>query len=88
VYRRPNPDRFHVRGYIEEGTTTTPFDMTVLNRISRYDLAIEALRRAPRVSSRAPDVIARFERKLIEHSAYIRAHGRDMPEILDWRWSP
>jgi xylulose-5-phosphate/fructose-6-phosphate phosphoketolase len=88
VYRRPNPDRFHVRGYIEEGTTTTPFDMTVLNRISRYDLAIEALRRAPRVSSQAPDVIARFERKLTEHSAYIRAHGRDMPEILDWRWSP
>jgi xylulose-5-phosphate/fructose-6-phosphate phosphoketolase len=88
VYRRPNPDRFHVRGYIEEGTTTTPFDMTVVNRISRYDLAIEALRRSPRVRSQAPEVISRFEQKLSEHSAYIRAHGRDMPEIVDWRWSP
>jgi xylulose-5-phosphate/fructose-6-phosphate phosphoketolase len=88
IYRRPNPERFHVRGYIEEGTTTTPFDMTVVNRMSRYDLAIEALRRSPRLRSRAANPIGVFERKLTEHSAYIRAEGRDSPEILDWRWVP
>ena len=88
VYRRPNPDRFHVRGYLEQGTTTTPFDMTVVNRMSRYDLAIEALRRSSRLGSRANEAIARFERKLTDHSAYIRAHGRDMPEVMDWRWEP
>ncbi|MFZ0891198.1 MAG: phosphoketolase family protein [Thermoplasmata archaeon] len=88
IYRRPNPERFHVRGYMEEGTTTTPFDMTVVNRMSRYDLAIEALRRATRLRSRASDVIQTFERKLTEHRAYIRAEGRDMPEVLNWRWSP
>jgi xylulose-5-phosphate/fructose-6-phosphate phosphoketolase len=88
VYRRPNPDRFHVRGYLEQGTTTTPFDMTVVNRMSRYDLAIEALRRTSRLGSRANEAIARFERKLTDHSAYIRAHGRDMPEVMDWRWEP
>ncbi|MGA8303522.1 MAG: phosphoketolase family protein [Thermoplasmata archaeon] len=87
IYRRPNPERFHVRGYMEEGTTTTPFDMTVVNRMSRYDLAIEALRRSPRLRSEASDVIAGFERKLTEHAAYIREHGRDMPEVLDWRWT-
>jgi xylulose-5-phosphate/fructose-6-phosphate phosphoketolase len=87
VYRRPNPDRFHVHGYIEQGTTTTPFDMTVVNRLSRYHLAIEALRRSPRLRSRASDVIGQFERKLSEHSAYIRTHGKDMPEVLNWRWS-
>jgi xylulose-5-phosphate/fructose-6-phosphate phosphoketolase len=87
IYHRPNPDRFHVRGYVEQGTTTTPFDMTVLNRMSRYDLAIEALRRAPRLRSRSSEAIARFERKLTEHSAFIRAEGRDMDEILNWRWS-
>jgi xylulose-5-phosphate/fructose-6-phosphate phosphoketolase len=88
IYRRPNPGRFHVRGYIEEGTTTTPFDMTVLNRMSRYDLAIEALRRSPRLGSRASDAIGVFERKLTEHAAYIRAEGRDLPEVVDWRWTP
>jgi xylulose-5-phosphate/fructose-6-phosphate phosphoketolase len=87
TYRRPNPDRFHVRGYMEEGTTTTPFDMTVVNRMSRYDLAIEALRRSSRLRSQASDVIGRFERKLTEHAAYIRDHGRDMPEVVDWRWN-
>ncbi|MGI0129984.1 MAG: phosphoketolase, partial [Thermoplasmata archaeon] len=87
LYRRPNPERFHVRGYIEEGTTTTPFDMTVVNRVSRYHLAIEALRRTSRLRSEASDVIERFERKLTEHAAYIRENGRDMPEVLDWQWT-
>lgn len=87
IYRRSNPERFHVRGYGEHGTTTTSFDMTVLNRMSRYDLAIEALRRSPRLRGQVSDAVGRFERKLAEHSAYIRLHGQDMDEILNWRWS-
>lgn len=87
IYRRPNATRFHVRGYLEEGTTTTPFDMTVVNRMSRYHLAIEALHRATRLRSEAADVIQKFEKKLAEHRAYIVKYDRDMPEVLDWRWS-
>jgi xylulose-5-phosphate/fructose-6-phosphate phosphoketolase len=79
IHHRPDPQRFHVRGYIEEGTTTTPFDMTVLNRMSRYDLAIEALRRTGR-----SDRSAVFEHKLEEHRRYIREHDEDMPEVQDW----
>ena len=82
IHHRPSPQRFHVRGYMEEGTTTTPFDMTVLNRMSRYDLAIEALRRTGRA-----DRTAVFEQKLAEHRRYIREHGEDMPEVQDWRWA-
>ncbi len=82
LHHRPYPQRFHVRGYVEEGTTTTPFDMTVLNRMSRYDLAIEALRRAGRGEETTV-----FERKLDEHRRYIREHDEDMPEVQEWRWS-
>ena len=82
IHHRPNPQRFHVRGYIEEGTTTTPFDMTVLNGMSRYDLAIQALRRTGR-----SDRTAVFEQKLEEHRSYIREHDGDVPEVQDWRWS-
>ncbi|MFL5576019.1 MAG: phosphoketolase [Gemmatimonadaceae bacterium] len=82
LHHRPNPQRFHVRGYVEEGTTTTPFDMTVLNGMSRYDLAIAALARAGR-----EDAIPVFERKLREHRAYIVEHDEDMPEVQEWRWS-
>jgi xylulose-5-phosphate/fructose-6-phosphate phosphoketolase len=86
IYRRPNPTRFHVRGYMEEGTTTTPFDMTVLNHMSRYDLAIAALQRTTRLRSKVADAIQTFQRKLVEHHAYIIANGRDSPQILEWRW--
>jgi len=82
IHHRPYPQRFHVRGYMEEGTTTTPFDMLVLNRMSRFDLAIEALTRAGRTEG-----IAHLEAKLDEHRAYIVANGEDMPEIQQWRWS-
>ncbi|HEY9515348.1 MAG TPA: phosphoketolase family protein [Gemmatimonadaceae bacterium] len=82
IHHREDPQRFHVRGYAEEGTTTTPFDMTVLNRMSRYHLAIEALRRAGRGEKTAV-----FERKLDEHWRYIREHDEDMPEVQNWRWS-
>jgi len=67
---------------MEEGTTTTPFDMLVLNRMSRYDLAIEALRRTGRT-----DGIAQLEAKLHEHRAYIEANGEDMPDVVHWKWS-
>jgi xylulose-5-phosphate/fructose-6-phosphate phosphoketolase len=82
LHHRTSPQRFHVRGYVEEGTTTTPFDMTVLNRVSRYDLAIEALHR-----TRRDDIIPIFERKLRAHHAYIREHDEDMPEVQEWHWS-
>ena len=86
IYKRANPQRFHVRGYVEEGTTTTPFDMLVRNQTSRYHLVIEALRRASGVSSRAAPIIERYERKLREHRRFIEENGVDPPEIRDWSW--
>jgi xylulose-5-phosphate/fructose-6-phosphate phosphoketolase len=88
LFSRPQPHRFHVFGYREEGTTTTPFDMTVRNGISRFQLAIEALRRAPRVASLASDAIDAYERSLREHRTYIETHGDDPESISGWRWSP
>jgi xylulose-5-phosphate/fructose-6-phosphate phosphoketolase len=86
IYKRAEPQRFHVRGYIEEGTTTTPFDMLVRNQISRYHLVIEALRRAAGDSPRAASLIERYEEKLREHRRFIEAEGIDPPEIRDWSW--
>ena len=86
TYRRTNHDNIHVRGFIEEGTTTTPFDMTVLNELDRYHLALEAIARVPGLAEKVPEVIARFRGKLEEHRAYVREHGEDMPEVRDWRW--
>ncbi|MFN2149003.1 MAG: phosphoketolase [Anaerolineales bacterium] len=86
VHGRPNPARFHVRGYIEEGTTTTPFDMVVQNRISRYHLAIEALRRSNMPEEPAAEIIEQFEAKLNEHELYIKDHLEDMPEVRQWTW--
>jgi xylulose-5-phosphate/fructose-6-phosphate phosphoketolase len=82
LHHRPNPERFHVRGYMEEGTTTTPFDMTVLNGMSRYQLAIEALRLAGRDERAGP-----FEAALRRHREYISEHDQDMPEVQGWRWT-
>lgn len=87
AYKRPNAERFHVRGYVEEGTTTTPFDMVVCNGMSRYHLAIEALHRVGRLQSESGDLIEYFKRKLEEHAHYVRANGEDMPDIRDWAWS-
>jgi xylulose-5-phosphate/fructose-6-phosphate phosphoketolase len=89
VYKRANPQRFHVRGYVEEGTTTTPFDMLVRNGTSRYQLVIEALRRVhPRsgLPARQAAIVERYKRKLREHRAYIERYGVDPPEITDWDW--
>ncbi|WP_143310902.1 phosphoketolase family protein [Chitinophaga vietnamensis] len=87
VHGRPRPTRFHARGFMEEGTTTTPFDMTVLNNMSRYHLAIAAVERAAHRYPPAEGVIKFFENKLAEHRHYIREHLEDMPEIRDWHWS-
>jgi xylulose-5-phosphate/fructose-6-phosphate phosphoketolase len=87
VHGRTNAERFHVRGFNEQGTTTTPFDMVVLNGMSRYHLAMEALRRAKRFQEQAPELIVQCEAKLAEHHEYVRAHLEDMPEIRDWVWT-
>ncbi|HEX6626791.1 MAG TPA: phosphoketolase family protein [Gemmatimonadaceae bacterium] len=85
TYRRHNHDNLHVRGYKEEGTTTTPFDMTVLNDMDRFHLAEDALKRC-KLGAEAKPVLDMFREKLRLHTAYIREHGEDMPEIRDWRW--
>jgi xylulose-5-phosphate/fructose-6-phosphate phosphoketolase len=87
VHGRPHAERFHVRGFNEQGTTTTPFDMVVLNGMSRYHLCIEALRRAARVRDRAPTLIAECTARVAEATAYAREHLEDMPEIRDWMWA-
>ncbi len=87
LHGRPNVDRFHVRGFINEGTTTTPFDMVVLNKISRYHLCIEAMRRAPRVRELTPPLIAECDDLLARHKAYVRVHLEDLPEVQEWVWT-
>jgi xylulose-5-phosphate/fructose-6-phosphate phosphoketolase len=87
VHGRANEARFHVRGFNDVGTTTTPFDMVVLNKMSRFHLAIDALKHAPRLRSQASDAIDMFNRKLYEHNVYIREHFQDLPEIRNWSWT-
>jgi xylulose-5-phosphate/fructose-6-phosphate phosphoketolase len=84
LHGRPHADRFHVRGYREEGTTTTPFDMVVLNKMSRFHLAAEALRRSRRAPHDLTGAVAACDRMLEEHSRYVREHFEDMPSIRDW----
>ena len=100
IHRRPEQERFHVRGYVEEGTTTTPFDLLAMNGVSRYNLVIEALRRADvglsKQLSRAsgafavktlPDaerIVGEYEKRLVEHRQFIREHGNDPAELLEW----
>jgi xylulose-5-phosphate/fructose-6-phosphate phosphoketolase len=87
LHGRPNPSRFHVRGYREEGTTTTPFDMVVLNQISRFHLAAEALKRARRKPANAPALLDEFGRALEHHRRYVEEHMEDLPEIRGWTWT-
>ncbi|WP_372735291.1 phosphoketolase [Nocardioides sp.] len=87
TYRRHNHDNLHVRGYKEEGTTTTPFDMTVVNQIDRYNLAIDVIDRVPGLAAHAGQAREWLRDKLIEHHAYVREHGEDLPEVREWRWS-
>jgi xylulose-5-phosphate/fructose-6-phosphate phosphoketolase len=87
LHGRSEASRFHVRGFCEEGTTTTPFDMVVLNGISRFHLCIEALRRSRRPVPNADKLIERCEAELAKHRAYVVEHFEDLPEIRDWRWT-
>lgn len=84
IHGRPEPGRFHVRGFNEQGTTTTPFEMVVLNGMSRYHLSIEAIRRVPRLQDRAPALIGQCRRLIDEAMTYSREHFEDKPEIRDW----
>jgi xylulose-5-phosphate/fructose-6-phosphate phosphoketolase len=86
LHGRPDAQRFHVRGYREEGTTTTPFDMVVLNGMSRFHLAAEALRRTRHPPANAGALIDECEERLRKHHAYVREHLEDMPEIRNWVW--
>ena len=88
TYRRTNHGNLHVRGYKEEGTITTPFDMAVLNDLDRFHLVTDVIDRVPGLAGRAGHVKQRIRDKLIEHRAYITEHGEDMPEIQNWRWRP
>jgi xylulose-5-phosphate/fructose-6-phosphate phosphoketolase len=87
VHGRPGAARFHVRGYNEEGTTTTPFDMVVLNGMSRYHLCLEALRRARRQPAGAWELRQHCQDMLATHRRYVVQHLEDMPEVRDWVWS-
>lgn len=87
IHGRANVARFHVRGFSEEGTTTTPFDMVVRNKMSRYHLCIETMRRAPRVRELTPALIAECDDLLASHDAYVRVHLEDLPEIAEWVWT-
>ena len=86
TYRRTNHDQLHVRGYKEEGTTTTPFDMVVLNDMDRFHLVEDVIRRVPGLLARAGDVLELMRQRRLEHRRYIAVHGEDMPEIQNWRW--
>ncbi|HEX6905101.1 MAG TPA: phosphoketolase family protein [Terriglobales bacterium] len=86
TYRRHNHDNLHVRGYKEEGTTTTPFDMTVLNELDRYHLAGDAVDRVPRLQRVGAHFKQFLRNRLVEHKQYICEHGDDMPEIRNWTW--
>jgi xylulose-5-phosphate/fructose-6-phosphate phosphoketolase len=86
TYRRANHGNLHVRGYKEEGTTTTPFDMTVINDIDRFHLVMDVIDRVPGLRARAAQVTGLIREKLARHREYIQLHGDDMPEIRDWKW--
>jgi len=86
TYRRHNHDNLHVRGYKEEGTTTTPFDMTVMNDLDRFHLAGDVIVRVPGLASTAEHVKLALRNHLIEHKLYVARHGVDMPEIRNWQW--
>lgn len=86
TYRRTNHKNIHVRGYKEEGTTTTPFDMVVLNDLDRFHLVMDVIERVPEIEKTGAHVKQKMRDKIIEHKGYISIHGEDMPEIRDWVW--
>jgi xylulose-5-phosphate/fructose-6-phosphate phosphoketolase len=86
TYRRTNHKNLHVRGYKEEGTTTTPFDMAVRNDLDRFHLVMDVVNRVPKLGYRAAYLKQLMRDKLTEHWHYITRHGEDMPEVRDWKW--
>ena len=86
TYRRANQHNLHVRGYKEEGSTTTPFDMVVRNDLDRFQLAADALERLPQLGTRASHVLQEIRDTRVRHRYHIRDHGEDLPEVTDWRW--
>jgi xylulose-5-phosphate/fructose-6-phosphate phosphoketolase len=88
TYKRANHRNIHVRGYVEEGTTTTPFDMVVMNKLDRFHLALDVIDRTPTLGARAAYFRQAIRDRLIEHKQYICEHGEDMPNIAGWRWDP
>ncbi|MEM6753576.1 MAG: phosphoketolase family protein [Cyanobacteria bacterium P01_C01_bin.38] len=86
TYRRTNHKNLHVRGYKEEGTTTTPFDMVVMNELDRFNLADDVIDRVPHLRYKAAHVKQMLHEKLIEHKQYVHKHGEDMPEVRNWKW--
>jgi xylulose-5-phosphate/fructose-6-phosphate phosphoketolase len=87
TYRRTNHGNIHVRGYKEEGTITTPFDMTVLNEMDRFHLVLDTMDRLPRLGAKASYLRQQIKDKLVEHKEYIHKYGEDLPEIRNWKWS-
>jgi xylulose-5-phosphate/fructose-6-phosphate phosphoketolase len=87
TYKRTNHHNLHVRGYKEEGTTTTPFDMTVMNQVDRFNLAMDVIDRVPRLQATSGAARELLKNKLIEHKIYVQSHGEDMEEIRNWRWT-
>jgi xylulose-5-phosphate/fructose-6-phosphate phosphoketolase len=86
TYRRHNHDNLHVRGYKEEGTTTTPFDMCVLNNIDRFQLTVDVIRRVPRLAPQIGQAQQWYSEQIQRHKLYVSENGDDLPEIKDWRW--
>ena len=86
TYRRTNHENIHVRGYKEEGTITTPFDMAVLNNLDRFHLVMDTIDRVPRAGENGIYLKQQLKDKLIEHKQYIDKHGQDLPEIRNWTW--
>jgi xylulose-5-phosphate/fructose-6-phosphate phosphoketolase len=86
TYRRTNHKNLHVRGYKEEGTTTTPFDMVVRNDLDRFHLVADVIDRVPELGHLAAYAKQAIRDKLIEHKEYVNKYGQDMPEIRDWTW--
>ncbi|HYE75371.1 MAG TPA: phosphoketolase family protein [Blastocatellia bacterium] len=87
TYRRTNHPNLHVRGYKEEGTTTTPFDMVVMNDLDRFHLVMDVLKRVPNLAASTAYLKQSLEEKLVEHKHYISEYGEDMPEVCDWKWN-